>query len=160
MIVNETQLAGLIGCSPRTVSNLIKLGMPAKGGKKRGTHWRIDTVDALQWYVGHMADKRAIDASGEVADIDQARLQKLVEEHRKLVIDNDAEESRLLPSDQVQKAFKAALAEFDSLLHGAAKHMARGNAELQRSLSDEHARILNTFAHRLSVFEPLPATPQ
>lgn len=154
-IINETEFAALIGCSSKTVSNLIAKGMPATGGGKRGTPVRIDTGVAVNWFISHHVNKRLANADGSMDDITSARLRKLIEEHRGLKLDNDASEARLLPADQVRQAFKAALAEFNSLLDGAAQRMARGDAVLSQMLLDEHDRIRDTFSRRLSTFGAL-----
>lgn len=73
------------------------------------------------------------------------------ERTRKLRIENDLRERRLIPRDHVQAFLDHTVDQFDDVLQGEAERIADGDDVLRSKLDIEHRRIAQQFRDALRV---------
>lgn len=130
-------------------------GMPASSSGVRGGKVEIETVKAINWYIERQIRAKGFgggEDNSDTADINEKRRLLLIEQTRKLEIENDEAELLLVPIEDVRIAFNAAITQLNGLLDGAAGKMSSGDAVLRGRLFDEHRRIRELFADRLEGF--------
>ncbi len=155
-IVNISQAAKIFGYSHKTIQNYINNeGAPvvAKPGRK-GAAAQIDTVAFHEW----LANRRSV-SDDEPDAYKRAMLGKLLEEEKKLAIQNAESLGRLVPAEDVDALYSETLVIFRTSLEGAAGRISGGNKVLRQRLLNEFRRILESTEGRLSQYMAEAATP-
>lgn len=160
MIVNRKQFGEIMGWSKTTVGNRMDEGMPHKSDGKRGGLVEIDTEQAIQWVIEKAVAKRSIKRGNKIEDMDDVKKEIVREQLRKLQLENDENEGRLVPLEDVKFCINEAIVMLASTLDGEAGRIAGGDAVLRQRLLDGHRRIRTNFADKLESFEDMERVEQ
>jgi len=152
MILNKKDFADLIGYNVASISNFMRDGMPHETEGRQGGRVRIDTAKAIPWLIEDQIKKKVKDVENLKSAPNKTRDKLTEEQLRKLQIENDEKESKLVPIDEVSVIFNEAIVTVASLLDGAAGKMAAGDSVLRQRLLDEHRRIREVFANQLQTY--------
>lgn len=157
-IVNKREFAHITGESERTLTRLIKEGMPVYNAGKRGTPLEIDTQKALAWMYEYKARQNGwvkSDSDLERIEARDAKNHVYIEQHRKLKLENDETERVTVRLDEVRQLFCSAIVDLASQLDCAAGKLAQGDAILRQRLLKEHRRIRDSYADQLETYTAL-----
>jgi phage terminase Nu1 subunit (DNA packaging protein) len=148
MKVNRAEFAELVGCSPPHVAALIREGMPATGGGKRGAPVAIETAEALPWMLDRARRRAEDEHSGP-----RAALQR--EQADKAEMQNEARRAELVPTVAVRSMATALVDAFDRAVADApiraAERIAATSdpAEVRAILQELVRDVRNDFADRI-----------
>ncbi len=154
-IVNKRQFSEITGESERTLTRLIKEGMPVFTAGKKGVALEIDTKRALAWMYEYKARQNGWVKATDDLDRIEARDAKnhvYIEQHRKLKLENDETERVFVRVDEVRQLFSSIIVDLAAQLDGAAGKMAKGDSVLRQRLLNEHRRIRENFAAGLESY--------
>ncbi len=154
-VVNKKEFSRITGESERTLTRLIKEGMPVYTAGKKGVALQIDTARALAWmyeYKARVGGWVKSDSDLERIDAQNAKNHVYIEQHRKLKLENDETEKELVRAEEVRQLFSSVIVDLAAQLDGAAGKMAQGDAILRQRLLNEHRKIRETFAGQLSAY--------
>jgi len=152
-----TETAEIVGLSNGMISKHMKEnkcediayrffeGVPKQG---RGSTLVIDSAKYIDWLCRRRV-KTDVSDDEDGTSINQAKLDLVIEQKRKLKIDNDLAEGDTLDAGEVQAVFSQAIVQLAAMLDGAAGKMSKGDAVLRQHLFDEHRRIRTVYAEKL-----------
>ncbi len=92
------------------------------------------------------------DESGEKLAVSETRAELQVEQAKRVRLQNLEAEGRLIDIDEVREVFSEAVVLLASTLDGAAGRIAGGDSVQRAKLLNEHRRIRDVFADRLSAY--------
>ena len=107
-IVNSSEFARLLDVDEKTVRNWIDAGMPAQRIKRRGSPVRIQTGEALRWWLARELEQYQIAQPDDEINRAEAERQLVLERKRKLELENRLTEQELCTVSDVVQAFARA----------------------------------------------------
>lgn len=139
--VTTSDLAFLLGITPRRIAQLVREGMPKE---RRDTYKLTETV---QWYTLQLKGGRA-----DARNVEEQRRELLYEQTVKTRLENDTNRKRLIPAELVAGVHNRMAAELSASLDALASRLA-GNlagisdiSEVKTLLFTETRRIRDGFA--------------
>ncbi len=122
-VVTKAKLAKIFGKSPRLIGFWEDDGMPSiRIGSGRGGN-RINTADAIAWFVNREIQKRVAGESGPVS-IDVERLRLVSEQADEKSIKNSTDRGELIAAEFVSEFAMTTVANLTGALSGLAGRMA------------------------------------
>ena len=148
--MNRNEIAHLLGCSPRQISFWAdQNGLPRKPAKRGHIY---DGPACVQWLVAHECAKvTGTDDDGQVINLVLHRTQKLIQEERKLRIQNDVADGHLFPLDVLAAVIAAAFSEVASKLNGIPAELRRRAPQLSAADVDLVLTIVTAARNRVAV---------
>ena len=107
MILNKTEFSKLTGKPASQISQWIEEGMPCKTQRKRGVQCRISTPEAIQWICDRQVERRVQmeDRDHHKESLVEHRVALARERERKLRLENDIAEEKVLDADEVEQFY-------------------------------------------------------
>ena len=155
-LVNATELAALLGKSPRTITKYTRQGMPiyrVPGAKK----YQIDTAMAFAWLVDQEIAKTVGRKDGEPGDVEIEREYKL-SRNLKAKVDAQKASGDLIPYGEARDIYFQAMMVIRSNISSLGNRMSSklagmvDKAKIRQYLNDQHRRVLFGAADKLSGF--------
>lgn len=142
--ITAAELGALLKLSVRRVQELAQAGVLPREG--RGRYPAGAAVQAYLRYLEHPARRRPT-RSGDQKRLEVALLN---ERHRRLRLQNDEAERRLLRADKVEQVILAAVSLLANRLDGVAGRVASGDAVRRQHLLAAHREIRSAYAADLA----------
>ena len=137
LFLNQSDLAEIFGKSRKHIASLVEAGMPREGHGKRGSPWKFFLPEVWAWYEKYSRENLASEGS---------RTELVREQTRRLKLENDETEERLIPVESVEILFLENVALLVAQLESAPGRIAGGNAVLRERLLKEFRRIRESTA--------------
>lgn len=148
-ILSQAKFAEFIGKSGPTVTQFVKDGMPVVAPPKNGMATKVDSVAAIKWLIERASEKSRPTHS-------DPRNALYEEQRRKVWLENQATELRMVNLDDVQAVLNEAMVAIASELEGLPGHMAgqlagiSEPAQVRQALRVEITKLRQAAADRLS----------